>query len=271
MLGDRRARISTGSRTIRATTLSGAPRVSGSLWRAKTRAEGPGSASVLTHGAGSLGTWQKGFRGTSRQVHRWPQTRRAAPAPSTQLTYDTFFVCIDGWLTANEVVVVDAGFPLGGARRLHIPAQDGFAAQAAWLAIGSSVGAGASVSCASPDKRGCYAGPSPWTCSPARVVEAGARFKARVPLEVWPSRQASTAILMSRPYEQAWSSSAFSRPRRLLPRCSRWQSSAGVVRRWCGTRRRLPPPPRHPVEIPEAPGEGRGVGPPGFEPGTNRS
>ncbi|RYZ17108.1 MAG: transposase [Myxococcaceae bacterium] len=42
------------------------------------------------HAAGcenALTLWReiraKGFRGTSRQVHRWLQTRRAAPAPST--------------------------------------------------------------------------------------------------------------------------------------------------------------------------------------------
>lgn len=70
-----------------------------------------------------------------------------------RLTYDAFFAALGRWLAADDVVVVDAGFPLIGAQSLHIPAQDGFVAQAAWLAIGYSVGAGTGVSCARPDKR----------------------------------------------------------------------------------------------------------------------
>ncbi|NMO14267.1 alpha-keto acid decarboxylase family protein [Pyxidicoccus fallax] len=82
-----------------------------------------------------------------------PAVSSKAALKAPRLTYDAFFASLGGWLTAKEVVVVDAGFPLVGAQSLHIPAQDGFVAQAAWLAIGYSVGAGTGVSCARPDKR----------------------------------------------------------------------------------------------------------------------
>jgi indolepyruvate decarboxylase len=82
-----------------------------------------------------------------------PVVSSKAALKAPQLTYDSFFASLGRWLTAGEVVVVDAGFPLIGAQSLHISAQDGFVAQAAWLAIGYSVGAGTGVSCARPDKR----------------------------------------------------------------------------------------------------------------------
>jgi indolepyruvate decarboxylase len=49
--------------------------------------------------------------------------------------------------------VSDAGFPLIGAQNLHIAAQDGFVAEAAWLSIGYSVGAAVGVKCAKPKER----------------------------------------------------------------------------------------------------------------------
>lgn len=69
------------------------------------------------------------------------------------LGYDNFFASISQWLTRDDILVVDAGFPLIGAQQVHIPEQNGFIAQAAWLAIGYSVAAGTGVSCAKPDKR----------------------------------------------------------------------------------------------------------------------
>ncbi|MCL1050998.1 thiamine pyrophosphate-dependent enzyme [Shewanella abyssi] len=69
------------------------------------------------------------------------------------LGYDNFFNTMSQWITADDVMVVDAGFPLIGAQSVHIPARNGFVAQAAWLSIGYSVAAGTGVKCAYPDKR----------------------------------------------------------------------------------------------------------------------
>ncbi|MDQ5807521.1 MAG: thiamine pyrophosphate-binding protein [Actinomycetota bacterium] len=69
------------------------------------------------------------------------------------ITYDSFFAQVGGWISEQDVVVADAGFPLIGAQGLHIAAQDGFLAQASWLAIGYSVGAATGVKCAHPDRR----------------------------------------------------------------------------------------------------------------------
>ncbi|HEV2844392.1 MAG TPA: thiamine pyrophosphate-dependent enzyme, partial [Thermoanaerobaculia bacterium] len=80
----------------------------------------------------------------------------AAPAVAGQdqrLTYDSFFATLGDWITENDTMVVDAGFPLVGAQSVKIPAKDGFVAQAAWLAIGYSVAAATGVKCAQPDKR----------------------------------------------------------------------------------------------------------------------
>jgi indolepyruvate decarboxylase len=77
---------------------------------------------------------------------------RAAQAQSA-LTYDTFFAAIDHWLSTEDILVVDSGFPLVGAQSVKIAAQDGFVAQAAWLAIGYSVAAATGVKCARPGKR----------------------------------------------------------------------------------------------------------------------
>ena len=67
--------------------------------------------------------------------------------------YDTFFNAIESWITKDDVMVVDAGFPLIGAQTVKIPAREGFIAQAAWLAIGYSVAAATGAKCAKPDKR----------------------------------------------------------------------------------------------------------------------
>lgn len=83
--------------------------------------------------------------------------RGAAPvqalASPVQLGYDSFFEALGGWLTPDDVLVVDAGFPLIGAQSVSIAAQNGFVAQAAWLSIGYSVAAATGVKCACPDKR----------------------------------------------------------------------------------------------------------------------
>ncbi|MHA6965645.1 alpha-keto acid decarboxylase family protein [Zobellella denitrificans] len=85
-----------------------------------------------------------------RLSRRVQASLRAGPV---QLGYDSFFDALGGWLTENDVLVVDAGFPLIGAQSVPIAAQSGFVAQAAWLAIGYSVAAATGVKCASPDKR----------------------------------------------------------------------------------------------------------------------
>ena len=82
-----------------------------------------------------------------------PKQLKSTPKPTSELGYDSFFHSMSHWLTKDDIMVVDAGFPLIGAQGVHIPAQDGFVAQAAWLAIGYSVGAGTGVKCAKPDKR----------------------------------------------------------------------------------------------------------------------
>ncbi|MCO7186934.1 MULTISPECIES: thiamine pyrophosphate-binding protein [unclassified Pseudoalteromonas] len=74
------------------------------------------------------------------------------PAES-QLGYDSFFATLSQWLDEDDVLAVDAGFPLIGAQSVKIPSQDGFVAQAAWLSIGYSVPAGTGIKCAFPDKR----------------------------------------------------------------------------------------------------------------------
>jgi indolepyruvate decarboxylase len=83
----------------------------------------------------------------------------ASPAPAAaasdtdEITYDSLFAQLNEWITEQDIVVSDAGFPLIGAQGLHIAAQNGFVAQASWLAIGYSVGAATGVKCANPDLR----------------------------------------------------------------------------------------------------------------------
>lgn len=84
---------------------------------------------------------------------RAPRLLAAPATPEPALTYDSFFGALNGWLTAQNVVVSDAGFPLLGAQNLHIASENGFVAQASWLAIGYSTPAAIGVKCASPDKR----------------------------------------------------------------------------------------------------------------------
>ena len=84
---------------------------------------------------------------------RLAQPPTVVRAASDQLGYDSFFAAVGDWLTGDDVMVVDAGFPLIGAQPVHISAQGGFIAQAAWLSIGYSVPAATGVKCAQPDKR----------------------------------------------------------------------------------------------------------------------
>ncbi|MEJ6474101.1 alpha-keto acid decarboxylase family protein [Pseudoalteromonas piscicida] len=79
--------------------------------------------------------------------------RAFSATPNSALGYDTFFSTISQFITTDDVLVVDAGFPLIGAQSVKIPAQDGFVAQASWLSIGYSVPAGTGIKCALPDKR----------------------------------------------------------------------------------------------------------------------
>jgi indolepyruvate decarboxylase len=69
------------------------------------------------------------------------------------LDYDNFFNAMSNWISEDDVMIVDAGFPLIGAQSVKIPSRNGFIAQAAWLSIGYSVPAGTGVKCACPDKR----------------------------------------------------------------------------------------------------------------------
>ena len=73
--------------------------------------------------------------------------------PATDLNYDSFFHTLQGWITDQHTLVVDAGFSLIGAQGVKVPAQDGFVAQASWLALGYSVAAATGVKLAQPDRR----------------------------------------------------------------------------------------------------------------------
>lgn len=92
-------------------------------------------------------------------VARTPEvTADSAAAPAAQsdgpgITYDQFFAELAGWLTEDDILVVDAGFPLIGAQAVPISRQQGFVAQASWLSIGYSVPAATGVKCANPDAR----------------------------------------------------------------------------------------------------------------------
>ncbi|MGB1090776.1 MAG: alpha-keto acid decarboxylase family protein [Oceanobacter sp.] len=70
-----------------------------------------------------------------------------------ELGYNNFFSHMSEWITEDDIMVVDAGFPLIGAQSVTIPARNGFIAEAAWLSIGYSVPAGTGAKCACPDKR----------------------------------------------------------------------------------------------------------------------
>jgi indolepyruvate decarboxylase len=105
----------------------------------------------------AFSNWAEETRNAQLQGLRIPGSTAlldgTALMPDSGLTYDTFFNVLNAWISKEDVVVVDAGFPLVGAQGLKIVAQDGFVAQAAWLAIGYSVAAGTGVKCAKPDKR----------------------------------------------------------------------------------------------------------------------
>jgi indolepyruvate decarboxylase len=90
--------------------------------------------------------------------HLAPTSFSAVDAAATthtpnDITYDTFFGHLSSWITDQDILVADAGFPLIGAQAVPIAAQNGFVAQAAWLAIGYSVAAATGVKCANPDRR----------------------------------------------------------------------------------------------------------------------
>lgn len=72
---------------------------------------------------------------------------------STALNYDSFFATLQDWITKENTLVVDAGFPLVGAQGVKILAKDGFVAQASWLAIGYSVASATGVKIAQPNQR----------------------------------------------------------------------------------------------------------------------
>ena len=82
-----------------------------------------------------------------------PARLKQVTHPCEELGYDSFFASLSDWLTPDDVIVVDAGFPLIGAQGVHIAERNGFVAQAAWLAIGYSVAAGTGIGEAMPDKR----------------------------------------------------------------------------------------------------------------------
>lgn len=82
-----------------------------------------------------------------------PAEPSGAPGEEQPLTYDSFFAALGCWITEDDTMVVDAGFPLVGAQTVKISGKDGFVAQAAWLAIGYSVAAATGVKCAQPDRR----------------------------------------------------------------------------------------------------------------------
>ena len=70
---------------------------------------------------------------------------KARADKTSDLGYDAFFKAIESWINEDDVMIVDAGFPLIGAQTVKIPARNGFIAQAAWLAIGYSVAAATGV------------------------------------------------------------------------------------------------------------------------------
>ena len=84
-----------------------------------------------------------------RIVHRLA----SAPPSEEAVTYDAFFALLGTWLTEEDILVLDAGFPLVGAQAVPINRAHGFLAQAGWLSIGYSVPAATGVKCANPDSR----------------------------------------------------------------------------------------------------------------------
>lgn len=82
-----------------------------------------------------------------------PPPAALASAAPRELGYDAFFDALGSWISGDDILVVDAGFPLIGAQHVKIEERGGFLAQAAWLAIGYSVAAATGVKEANPDKR----------------------------------------------------------------------------------------------------------------------
>jgi indolepyruvate decarboxylase len=69
------------------------------------------------------------------------------------LTYDKLGMALSPWLTKDDRLVVDAGFPLIMASSLPVIQQGGFICQASWLSIGYSMGAAIGASCADSASR----------------------------------------------------------------------------------------------------------------------
>ncbi|WP_440055753.1 alpha-keto acid decarboxylase family protein [Pseudoalteromonas sp. T1lg65] len=82
-----------------------------------------------------------------------PSLKNTVAQSASNLGYDSFYHTLEQFITEDDVVIVDAGFPLIGAQSMKVPAQNGFVAQASWLSIGYSVPAALGVKCAFPDKR----------------------------------------------------------------------------------------------------------------------
>lgn len=90
----------------------------------------------------------EGLRLTSPKLLQQASVHYAA-----DLNYDSFFHTLEAWITADDTLVVDAGFPLIGAQGVKITAKNGFVAQASWLAIGYSTAAATGIKLAQPDRR----------------------------------------------------------------------------------------------------------------------
>ncbi len=69
------------------------------------------------------------------------------PKADQPITYDTFFACLNGYLTPDNLVVAEIGLStFGGSSYLSINRQNGFLSQAIWASIGWSVPAGLGAS-----------------------------------------------------------------------------------------------------------------------------
>lgn len=82
-----------------------------------------------------------------------PLPVQASRSLSSGMTYDGFYNALNNWITADDVLVADAGFPLIGAQSLKIKEKGGFVCQAAWLSIGFSVGAATGLKAALPNEK----------------------------------------------------------------------------------------------------------------------
>lgn len=98
----------------------------------------------------------QGYQSAGPHVARMMRLKMAAPRAASKavpIDYDQFFDQLQGWLTEDHIVVVDAGFSGIGAQKLETRAPNGYVAQASWLSIGYSVPAATGVKYAVPNKR----------------------------------------------------------------------------------------------------------------------